>query len=109
MMKVRGRTDDMLIVRGENIFPSQVEAILLEIAGLTANYQLIVDREAHHLDSLEVLVEAAGHADRDALSQLAAARIQETIGLRVKVTVLTPGVLPRSEGKAKRVIDRRDV
>jgi len=109
MMKVRGRTDDMLIVRGENVFPSQVEAILLDVDGLTANYQLVVDRERHHLDSLEVMVEAAGHADRDALSQLAVARIQDTIGLRVKVTVLAPGVLPRSEGKARRVIDRRDL
>lgn len=109
MMKVRGRTDDMLIVRGENIFPSQLEAILLEIEGLTANYQLVIDREAHHLDTIEVLVEAAPHADRDELERVAVGRIQDTIGLRVKVTVLAPGVLPRSEGKAKRVIDRRDV
>lgn len=109
MMKVRGRTDDMLIVRGENVFPSQIEAILLEVEGLTANYQLVVDREAHHLDTLEVLIESAPHADRDQLERIAAARIQESIGLRVKVTVLTPGVLPRSEGKAKRVIDRREV
>ena len=109
MTKVRGRTDDMLIVRGENIFPSQIESILLEIEGLTGNYQLVVDREARHLDTLEVLVESVAHADRDELEREAARRILDNIGLRVKVSVLPPGVLPRSEGKAKRVIDRREV
>ncbi len=109
MHKVRGRTDDMLIVRGENIFPAQLESILLEVEGLTANYQLVLDREAHQLDSLEVLIESAPHADRDELERVAAQRILDSVGLRVKVTVLAPGVLPRSEGKAKRVIDRRQV
>lgn len=109
MIKVRGRTDDMLIVRGENVFPSQLEAVLLEVEGLTANYQLVVDREAHHLDTLEILVEAVAHADRDELEGVAAQRIHDSVGLRVKVSVLAPGVLPRSEGKAKRVIDRREL
>ncbi|HEX6547140.1 MAG TPA: phenylacetate--CoA ligase [Candidatus Dormibacteraeota bacterium] len=109
MMKVRGRTDDMLIVRGENIFPSQVETILTEIPGLTANYQLVVDREARHLDTLEVLVEAEVHADRDALKRSAEDLIKESVGLTCTVTVLAPGILPRSEGKATRVIDRREL
>jgi len=109
MLKVHGRTDDMIVVRGENVFPSQIESILLAIEGLTANYQIVVDREAKQLDSLEVVVEAAPHTDHDRLQELAAERIRETIGLRAEINVLPPGVLPRSEGKAKRVIDRRSV
>jgi len=107
MLKVRGRTDDMIVVRGENVFPSQIEAMLLSIEGLTANYQIVVDREARQLDSVEVVVEAAAHTNHAALQLAAEAAIRETIGLRAEINVLPPGVLPRSEGKAKRVIDRR--
>jgi phenylacetate-CoA ligase len=109
MRRVRGRTDDMLIVRGENVFPSQLEAILLEVEQLTGNYHLVVDRQAARLDTLEVLIEAVEGSDHEALSQSAQRRVRETIGLSVQVTVLAPGSLARSEGKAKRVVDRRDV
>jgi phenylacetate-CoA ligase len=109
MLKVRGRTDDMIVVRGENVFPSQIEAILLSIEGLTANYQIVVDREAKQLDSVEVVVEAAAHTEHAALQRAAEEAIRETIGLRAEINVLPPGVLPRSEGKAKRVIDRRTI
>jgi phenylacetate-CoA ligase len=109
MRRVRGRTDDMLIVRGENVFPSQLEAILLEVEQLTGNYHLVVDRQAARLDTLEVLIEAVEGSDHEALSQSAQRRVRETIGLSVQVTVLPPGSLARSEGKAKRVVDRRDV
>jgi phenylacetate-CoA ligase len=107
--KIQGRTDDMLHVRGENVFPSQIESILLEVDGLTGNYQLVVDREERHLDTLQVLVEARPHSDHALLRARAEERIKETIGLTVEVTVLAPDVLPRSEGKAKRVIDRREI
>src|SRR5258708_1048481 len=63
MRKVRGRTDDMLVIRGENVFPSQVEEILLQVPGLTGNYQLVVDRQARHLDTLQIRVEARADAD----------------------------------------------
>ena len=109
MLKVRGRTDDMLVVRGENVFPSQIESILLDIAGLTGNYQLVVDRESRHLDTMDVLVEAVTGFERDGLERIAQERIRETIGLSCKVTVLPGGSLPRSEGKAQRVVDRRDL
>jgi phenylacetate-CoA ligase len=109
MRKVHGRTDDMLVVRGENVFPSQVEEILLGVDGLTANYQLVVDREARHLDTVQVRVEARPDADQVGLRERAEERIKETIGLATSVTVLAPGVLPRSEGKARRVIDLRDL
>ena len=109
MRKVHGRTDDMLVVRGENVFPSQIEDILLGVAGLTGNYQLVVDREAHRLDRLQVRIESRPDADHVGLRERAEERIKETIGLTVSVTVLAPGALPRSEGKAKRVIDLRDL
>ncbi len=109
MRKVHGRTDDMLVVRGENVFPSQVEDILLQVEGLTGNYQLVVDREARHLDTLQVRVESRPDADHVGLRQRAEERIRETIGLTVSVTVLAPGALPRSEGKARRVIDLREL
>ena len=109
MLRVRGRSDDMLIIRGENVFPSQVEAVLLEVGGLTANYQLVVDRQASRLDSLEIRVEAEAGADREALARTAATRVRDSIGLRADVVVLPPGTLPRSEGKARRVVDRREL
>ena len=109
MRKIQGRTDDMLVVRGENVFPSQIEEILLNLGGLTGNYQLVVDREARHLDAMQVRVEAQEGAEQVGLRERAEERIRETIGLTVPVTVLAPGALPRSEGKAKRVIDLREL
>ncbi len=109
MRKIHGRTDDMLVVRGENVFPSQVEDILLGVGGLTGNYQLVVDRRGHVLDSLQVRVEARADADQVGLRERAEERIKETIGLSMSVMVLAPGALPRSEGKAKRVIDLREL
>lgn len=107
--RLLGRTDDMLVVRGENVFPSQVEEVLLRVAGLTANYQLVVDRQAHRLDTLEVRVEAAPDAARDGLADRLRERVRETIGLGVDVTILEPGTMARSEGKARRVVDRREL
>lgn len=107
--KPRGRTDDMLIVRGVNVFPSTVEEILLAIPGLTGNYQIVVDRTSRRHDAMQVLVEAESGTSRDLLAQAAQERIKELIGLTVEVTVLTGGVLPRSEGKANRVVDRREL
>jgi len=109
MRKVHGRTDDMLVVRGENVFPSQLEEILLGVDGLTGNYQLVVDREARHLDTLQVRIEAREDGDHAGLRRLAEERVKDTIGLTVSVTVLSPGALPRSDGKAKRVIDLREL
>jgi phenylacetate-CoA ligase len=108
-LRVQGRTDDMLVIRGENIFPSQVEEILLAVEGLTPNYQLVVDRGARTLDTLDILVETERHDQHEALARTAAERIKQTIGLTVNVTVLGAGALPRSEGKARRVIDRREL
>jgi phenylacetate-CoA ligase len=109
MSKPRGRTDDMLIVRGVNVFPSTVEEILLAIPGLTGNYQIVVDRTSRRHDAMQVLVEAESGSNKDQLGHAARERIKELIGLTVEVTVLSGGVLPRSEGKAKRVVDRREL
>lgn len=110
--RLRGRSDDMLIVRGVNVFPQQIEAILLEADGLSPHYQIIVDRE-NNLDTLEVQVEVSemGFADEIRKLQKREARIQKTIkeflGVSARVRLVEPRSIERSEGKAKRIIDRR--
>lgn len=113
MTKPRGRTDDMLIIRGVNVFPSQIETVLLE-RGYTANYQIVVDRE-HNFDSIEVQVEISSEVFSDTvrgLSQRArelSEALKSLLGISAKVTLLEPNTIPRSEGKAARVIDRRQL
>ena len=111
MSKPRGRTDDMLIIRGVNVFPSQIETVLLE-KGYSANYQIIVDR-ANNFDSIEVQVEISNEIFSDTVRGLAerakelSAALKTLLGLNAKVTLLEPNSIPRSEGKAVRVIDKR--
>lgn len=111
MTKPRGRTDDMLIIRGVNVFPSQIETVLLE-KGYTANYQIVVDR-ANNFDSIEVQVEISNEIFSDTVRGLAerakdlAAALKTLLGVTAKVTLLEPNSIPRSEGKAVRVIDKR--
>ena len=108
MQKVTGRTDDMMIVRGVNVFPSQVEEQILTIEGLTPHYLCVLSRPGN-LDELTVQVEAydAG-ADRDALGRALADRVKHRIGVTIGVEVLAPHALERSLGKAKRISDRRN-
>ena len=110
MEKVSGRSDDMIIVRGINVFPTQIEALVLRCEGLAPHY-LIELRTEERRDVFRVLTEARpGYAQeeaRDAQGQLLAQHIREAIGLRAEVTVGAPGVLERSVGKAKRVNDLR--
>jgi phenylacetate-CoA ligase len=103
---LRGRHDDMLIVRGVNLHPSQVEHLLLSVDGASAHYRLIVERSGA-LDELRLELEPAAAADRTALGARLESLLREHTGLRFEVSVLEPGSLPRSEGKAVRVIDRR--
>ena len=107
MQKVTGRTDDMMIVRGVNVFPSQVEEQILTIEGLTPHYLCVLSRPGN-LDELTVQVEAhdAG-ADRDSLGRALAVRVKQRIGVTIGVEVLAPHALERSLGKAKRISDRR--
>lgn len=113
MDRITGRTDDMLKIRGVIVFPSQIERALLKIEGLDPHYQIIVTRP-HHLDELEVQVEASPILFSDEVKhveevkKMIEKRIHSEIGLRVNVTLVEPESLPRSEGKAVRVIDKRN-
>jgi phenylacetate-CoA ligase len=114
MEKVMGRTDDMLIIRGVNVFPSQIESVLLEIGDTEPHYLLIVDRKGS-LDELEVQVEVsqAMFSDKvkglETLEKMIHHRIESLLGISAKVKLVEPHSIPRSEGKAKRVIDKRSL
>ena len=115
MMRVKGRTDDMLIVRGVNVFPTQIEQVLLARPGLTSNYQILVDRQRDQLDEIEVRVEAGSDLHRQGGAAIGtiqvdvAEELHQALGLHVHVLVVEPHHLPRSEGKVKRVVDRRQL
>ena len=112
MRRIGRRSDDMLIIRGINVFPSQVESVLLEIEGTLPHYQIILSRE-HGLDQMEVQVEVMAHMFGDTVGALEVlqdkleAAMERVLQLRVQVTLVEPRTLQRSEGKAKRVQDRR--
>lgn len=114
MSRVMGRTDDMLIVRGVNIFPSQVESALLECGQLEPHYQLVVDR-AGTLDTLEVRVEVSEKVFADEvrglekLGRSIQREIESTLGIGVQVKLVEPKTIERSQGKANRIVDRREV
>ena len=111
--KIVGRTDDMIIVRGINVFPSQIEHVLLGIEGIRPHYQLVVDRKAGELDELEVIVEVDEKIFSDEMKTLRGLEekikkeIESVLGVFVRVKLVEPKTIERSEGKAKRVIDKR--
>ncbi len=112
IQKILGRSDDMLIIRGVNVFPSMVESILLQIPGIEPQYQLVVDR-VNNLDRLEVQVEVSEQVFSDEVRRLEEleARISRELdsglGIAVRVRLVEPRTIERSEGKAKRIIDNR--
>ena len=112
MERVMGRTDDMIIVRGVNVFPSQIETVLLQVGQVAPHYQIVVDRSATHLDELDVLVETTaetfGSAER--LVQLETRlryEVQSALGISCNVKLVAPKELQRTAGKAVRVVDKR--
>ena len=113
MSKPMGRSDDMLIVKGVNVFPSQIEAVLLE-QGYPANYQIIVDR-VNHSDTLEVLVEMTPENFSDSLAKITSMEkglvdaLKAMLGIYAKVRLVAPKTIARSEGKAVRIIDKRKI
>ena len=113
MCKPRGRTDDMLIIRGVNVFPSQIETVLLN-QGYPANYQIIVDR-VNNTDTLDVQVEMTPEMFTDNMGEINARQkalvdgLRSMLGLTAKVSLVAPKSITRSEGKAVRVIDRRKI
>jgi phenylacetate-CoA ligase len=110
MEKITGRSDDMMIVRGVNVFPTQIEEQILQLKGLAPHYQVVLTREGR-MDEMEVLVEAAPSSAEAAARRVSAGdlahRIKSLIGVTAKVTVTEPGGVERSQGKARRVIDKR--
>jgi phenylacetate-CoA ligase len=112
MRKVRARTDDMLIVRGVNVFPSQVEDVLFRIEGVRPHYLIVVDRKKN-LDDLEVRIEVEEAVFSDIMADMVAFqrevsdRLQSVLGLRARITLVEPGAIERSAGKSKRVLDLR--
>jgi phenylacetate-CoA ligase len=112
MQRVSGRTDDMLIIRGVNVFPSQIESVLLQIEEAEPHYMIIVDRK-DTMDELEIQVEVSEKVFSDEIRRLEDLRkriafeIYSTLGLTAKITLVEPKTIERSQGKAKRVIDKR--
>ncbi len=114
MEKITGRSDDMLIIRGVNVFPSQIEHVLISIKGVEPHYQIIVEREGA-LDTMEVQVEVSDNIFSDEVKTLEGlakkiqAEIKDLLGVSCKVKLVEPKSIQRSEGKAKRVIDKRKI
>jgi phenylacetate-CoA ligase len=106
LMELLGRRDDMLIVRGVNVHPSQVEHVLLSVDGVAPHYQLIVERTGA-MDELTLECEPAAGADAGDLAARIARQLREHMGIRFEIAVRQPGTIPRSEGKAVRIVDRR--
>ncbi len=114
MEKVTGRSDDMLIIRGVNVFPSQIEDVLISVEGTDPHYQIIVDRKKA-LDDIEVVVEVNEKlfSDEvkvmDAIKRDISDRFKKSLGISAKITLVEPMTIARSEGKAVRVIDKRNI
>ena len=112
MGRMTGRTDDMLIIRGVNVFPSQIESVLVSVEGVAPHYMLVVDR-VNSSDTLEVQVEMTDEMFSDTVSHIESVRrtitekIKSVVGIATNVKLVAPKSIPRSEGKAKRVIDNR--
>ena len=112
MNKVLGRTDDMLIIRGVNVFPSQIETAIMNVSGTTPHYMIYVDR-IDNLDVMEIHIEMSDFLYSDTVSKIESVKktiegeIHSYLGIGAKIKLVEPNTLPRSEGKAKRVIDKR--
>jgi phenylacetate-CoA ligase len=113
--RLYGRTDDLLIIRGVNVFPSQIEHALIEIEGADPNYAIIVDRSATYLDEVELMVEVRRELFSDETKTLETLRskieavMKSKLGISLKVKLVEPKTIERSMGKAKRVIDKRSI
>jgi phenylacetate-CoA ligase len=112
MERVIGRTDDMIIVRGVNVFPSQIETVLLQVGDVEPHYQIVIDRTSDYMDELDVLVEAPAevYGNQHLLMQLEkrlSFEVQSALGITCNVKLVGPREIERSEGKARRVVDKR--
>ena len=113
MKRIAARSDDMLIIRGVNVFPSQIEAALLQVEGTEPHYQIVLTREFGDLDELEVRLEVRPEVFSDKVGEIELFQhrirhvIHQITGIHARVSLVQPGTIPRSEGKARRVIDKR--
>ena len=114
MSRITGRSGDMLIIRGVNVFPSQVESVILELEEFEPHYMLIVDRK-NNLDTLEVQVEVREQFYSDEINRMMELkkkighRLQSVLGIAANIKLVEPRSIERSQGKAKRVIDNRKI
>jgi phenylacetate-CoA ligase len=114
MSKAAGRTDDMLIIRGVNVFPSQIESVLLSMGEVSPHYQIIVDR-INNLDIMTVEIEISETMFADNVKAIETAeqniskQMDSTLGISAKIRLVEPRSIARSEGKAKRIIDKRNL
>ncbi len=114
MQRITGRTDDMLIIRGVNVFPTQIESVLLEFGETEPHYLLVVDRKGN-LDDMEIWVELSSEMFNDKVRKLEDlerrifSRIHSVLGISVPIKLVEPQSIPRSEGKAKRIVDKREI
>jgi phenylacetate-CoA ligase len=115
MERLSGRTDDMLIIRGVNVFPSEIEMVIMSVEGVEPHYQIVVDRAEHGLDTMEVQVEVNEKLFSDEIKVLEnlekkiQKEIESVLGIGVSVKLVEPKSIARSEGKAKRIVDRRKI
>ena len=113
--RLLGRTDDMMIIRGVNCFPSQIENVLMRIEGTQPHYQIVIDRGATHLDEIEVQVEVEEAVFSDVTRAMEQLRkrihdeLKSELGISAHIKLCEPRSIPRSEGKAKRIIDKRSI
>ena len=113
MEKVQGRSDDMFKIRGVNIFPSQIETVMADIQGISSHYELVLTRK-NYTDSLEVRVEITDEklltslSDLEQLQRMVADKLKTVLGIQAKITLVAPKTIKRYEGKAKRIIDKRN-
>ena len=111
MKRIHARTDDMMIIRGVNVFPSQIEEILLKIPAFSANYQIIISR-AKNMDDMAINIEAnVGTSENDITEGIRTLqhRIKSGVGVSVKVNIKAQGEVQRSQGKAQRVVEERNL
>ena len=115
MHRLLGRTDDMLVIRGVNVFPSQIEHVLMHIEETEPHYQIVVDRGSSHLDEVEIHVEVEETFFSDETKNLEKIRekieyeIKSELGISARIKLVEPKSIERSMGKAKRVIDKRQL
>ena len=113
MEKVQGRSDDMLKIRGVNVFPSQIESVMANIDGISPHYELILTRK-NYTDYLEVRIEITDEhllesfAELETLRKTASDKLKTVLGIQAKVTLVAPKTIQRYEGKARRIIDKRN-